>query len=91
MSKIIVTQKDNDKYFKQKLSTWTHGFCEINRQVTLVPDPNGVYATGEYGYITAGGKKLVVVGNADHGYEIAGREYVVFAQQSICPEMTILL
>jgi hypothetical protein len=48
MSKIYITQRDNDKYFKQKLPTLRSGFTYIERKITFFPDPNGVYDEGEW-------------------------------------------
>lgn len=33
MTIICVTQEENDKYFDQKLPTWTYGLCRIERKV----------------------------------------------------------
>lgn len=42
MEIICITQKDNDNYFEQKLSTWTYGLCRIERKVrNISPDPLG--------------------------------------------------
>jgi hypothetical protein len=46
-SKIFIVQRDNDKYFKQKLPTWRNGFCEIVRNVTIEKDPHDIYQDGE--------------------------------------------
>jgi hypothetical protein len=62
-SQIYITQRDNDRYFKQKLPTWRNGFCYIERKVTITPDPSDVYSEGEYGYITINKAKVIVVGN----------------------------
>lgn len=64
MAKIYVTQRDNDKYFAQKLPTFRHGFCYIERKVTFTEDPHGVYGSGEHGYIKVGGKQVFVVGDS---------------------------
>ena len=66
---IHVTQRDNDRYFAQKLPTFRNGFCKINRIVTFVADPHEVYGEGEYGYITVAGKKVFVCGS-DNSFEI---------------------
>ena len=72
-AKIHITQRDNDKYFKQKLPTWRNGFCEISRNVTLENDPHGIYEDGEFGYITAYGRKIYVTRNgAEASFEIRG-------------------
>jgi len=60
-SEIYITQRDNDKHFKQKLSTYKTGFCKIVRNVTFEKDPYSVYGEGEYGTITVYGQKIVVV------------------------------
>jgi len=60
-SEIYITQRDNDKYFNQKLSTYKTGFCKIVRNVSLEQDPYAVYGVGEYGTITVYGQKVVVV------------------------------
>lgn len=64
-AKIYCTQRDNDRYFNQKLPTFRNGFCYIERKVTFTPDPSGVYFEGEYGYITVGGEKVFVVGDGE--------------------------
>jgi len=64
-AKIFIRQKDNDKYFKQKLPTWRNGFCEIVRNVTLEPDPSNVYEEGEWGYIVVNKQKVYVFGDGD--------------------------
>lgn len=64
-AKIYVTQKNNDKYFDQKLPTFRNGFTYITRMVTLEDDPDGVYDHGEYGYITVNQKKVYVLGGPD--------------------------
>lgn len=57
---INVNQHDNDEYFDQKLPTWSKGYCEIVRLVTLETDPHEVYGEGEYGSIkTPKGKVFV--------------------------------
>jgi len=72
-SKIFISQRDNDKYFKQKLPTWRNGFCEIVRNVTIEPDPHGVYEDGEWGYITVYGRKIYVTGaGPECAFEICG-------------------
>lgn len=58
--KIYVTQKDNDKYFSQKLSTMRNGFTRINKKVTFEADPSDVYDDGEFGYIIVGSQKIYV-------------------------------
>ena len=64
-AKIFIRQKDNDKYFKQKLPTWRNGFCEIERNVTLEADPSNVYEEGEWGYITVNKQKVYVFGEGN--------------------------
>lgn len=64
-AKIYVTQRDNDRYFKQKLPTFRNGFCYIERSVTLTNDPDEVYTEGEYGYITVGTSKVIVNKSGD--------------------------
>ena len=72
-SKIFIVQRDNDKYFKQKLSTWRNGFCEIVRNVTIEPDPHGIYMDGEWGYITVYGRKIYVTrAGTEFAFEIRG-------------------
>jgi len=66
-SKIFVIQRENDKYFKQKLPTWRNGFCEIMRSVTVEPDPHNVYDC--WGTIEAYGQKLFVYANDYEGEE----------------------
>jgi hypothetical protein len=66
-SKIYITQRDNDRFFKQKLPTWRNGFCYIQRKVTLESDPHDVYPEGEYGYITIGKVKVTVIGSNHYG------------------------
>lgn len=65
MSKIHITQRDNDRHFKQKLPTWRNGFCTIERKITFVPDPSNVYDDGEWGYIVANGQKVFVHSSGD--------------------------
>lgn len=62
---IHITQRDNDHYFAQKLSTYRNGFCKISRAVTFVADPHDVYGEGEYGYITVAGNKVFVCGSGN--------------------------
>ena len=62
-ARIYITQRDNNRYFKQKLPTFRNGFCYIERKVTLGADPDEVYAAGEFGYITVNGIKIEVIGN----------------------------
>ncbi len=62
-ARIYCTQRDNDRHFNQKLPTFRNGFCYIERNVTFVQDPSGVYEEGEYGFFIAGGKKIFVVGS----------------------------
>ena len=71
-AKIYVTQRENDKFFGQKLNTYANGFCYISRTVTLAVDPHGVYTDdGEYGYIIVGGKNIPVIRTGHPGdYEI---------------------
>jgi hypothetical protein len=64
-AKIFIRQKDNDKYFKQKLPTWRNGFCEIVRKVTIESDPHGVWDDGNWGYITVGKQKVYVFGDGN--------------------------
>lgn len=71
IKRIYVTQKENDRYFDQKLSTSRNGFTVISRKVTFEADPNDVYPEGEWGYITASGKKIWVNGDGDT-FEIYG-------------------
>jgi hypothetical protein len=72
-AKIIVNQRENDRYFKQKLPTWRNGFCEIVRKVTLERDPYEVYLDGEFGYITVYGRKIYVVRSGiESDFEIRG-------------------
>ena len=68
-SKIYVTQRDNDRYFGQKLPTFRNGFCYIERVVTIEPDPSGAFDDGEWGYITVGKKKVYVFGD-EKSFEI---------------------
>ena len=68
---IYITQRDNDKFFGQRLHTYAHGFCYVNKVVTLAVDPNGVYTDeGEYGHILAGGKNIPVIRTGTGDYEI---------------------
>ena len=71
VKKIHVTQKENDRYFDQKLSTHRNGFTTISRKVTFEADPNEVYSEGEWGYIVVSGKKIWVNGDGDT-FEIYG-------------------
>lgn len=71
VKKIYVTQKENDRYFDQKLSTSRNGFTYINRKITFEADPNDVYSEGEWGYITVSGKKIYVNGDGEK-FEIYG-------------------
>lgn len=68
-AKIYITQRDNDKYFRQKLPTFRSGFCYIERVVTFSPDPHQVYGEDEYGYILIAGSKVEVCGDSS-GFEI---------------------
>ncbi len=70
-AKIYITQRDNDEYFKQKLSTYRNGYCWIERTVTLEQDPSGVYFDGEWGYITVGDEKVYVCSGDGNKFEIA--------------------
>ena len=65
MSKIYVTQRENDRHFAQKLPTFRNGFCWIERKITFVSDPDGIYQEGEYGYITANGSKIIVIASGN--------------------------
>lgn len=65
MAKIYVTQRENDKYFDQKLPTLRNGFCYIERKVTFTKDPAGIYDEGEYGYISVKGQKIAVVASGN--------------------------
>lgn len=69
-AKIYITQRDNDKYFGQKLPTFRNGFCWIERMLTLEDDPSAVYFKGEWGYITVAGQKVYVNAAGDE-FEIA--------------------
>ena len=69
-AKIYVRQQDNDRFFNQKLSTFRNGFCYIERKVTFIPDPHNCYDDGQYGYITVGGKQVIVIGEGN-SFEIA--------------------
>lgn len=60
-SKIFVTHQENIKLFGSKLSTLRNGFCEITRNVNIEQDPDGIYETGEYGFITVNSKKIIVL------------------------------
>ena len=73
-SKIVITQRENDKYFKQKLPTWRNGFCEIVRIVTIEKDPHNIYQDSEWGYITTVyGRKIYVTRNGtESAFEIRG-------------------
>jgi hypothetical protein len=62
-SRIYITQKDNDKYFKQKLPTFRNGFCYIERVVTFEQDPTNSFDEGEWGYITVSKQKVFVFGD----------------------------
>jgi hypothetical protein len=64
-AKIYITQRSNDKYFAQKLPTFRNGFCYIERKVTFISDPDGVYDEGEYGYINVQGQKVIVIASCD--------------------------
>lgn len=58
MAKIFVTQKDNDRFFNQKLHTYRNGFCYINRKVTMSKDPYEIWDF--YGTVkTPNGNKIV--------------------------------
>jgi len=57
-AKIIVTWLENSKHFDGKLATARHGFCEITRTVTLCPST--FFEDGQWGFVTANGKKLWV-------------------------------
>jgi hypothetical protein len=72
-SKIVITQRENDRYFNQKLPTWRNGFCEIVRNVTIEKDPYDIYQNGELGYITVYGRKIYVTRNGTESeFEIRG-------------------
>jgi hypothetical protein len=72
-AKIHITQRENDKYFKQKLPTWRNGFCEISRNVMFENDPHGIYQDGEFGYITVYCRKVYVTRNGtESSFEIRG-------------------
>jgi hypothetical protein len=72
-SKIVITQRENDRYFKQKLPTWRNSFCEIVRNVTIEKDPYHIYQDGEWGYITVYGRKIYVTRNGTESvFEIRG-------------------
>jgi hypothetical protein len=66
-SKIFINQNENNKYFKQKLPTWRNGYCEIMRNVTILPDPYNVY--DNWGTIEAYGQKLFVYADNYEGEE----------------------
>jgi hypothetical protein len=70
--KIYVTQRDNDRYFSQKLSTSRNGFTRISKKVTFEADPNEVYDEGEFGYITIGSQKIYVNSSGNNEFEIYG-------------------
>ena len=65
MAKIYVSQRENDRQFAQKLPTFRNGFCWIERKITFVSDPDGIYQEGEYGYITGNGSKIIVIASAN--------------------------
>lgn len=71
VKKIYVSQKENDRYFDQKLSTSRNGFTYISKKVAFEADPHEVYSEGEWGYITVSGKKIYVNGDRDT-FEIYG-------------------
>ena len=60
-AKILITSLDNMRLFHGKLPTKRWQFCEIVRNVTIEPDPSGVYSDGCYGYIVVDSKKVYVV------------------------------
>jgi hypothetical protein len=70
--KIYVTQRDNDRYFSQKLSTFRNGFTRISKKVTFEADPSEVYDEGEFGYITIGSQKIYVNASGNNEFEIYG-------------------
>ena len=71
-ARVYVTQRDNDRFFAQKLNTSAYAFCYITRGVYITVDPDGVYTNdGEYGHIVAGGKKVQVIRTKAGEYEIA--------------------
>lgn len=78
-SKIFVIQRENDKYFKQKLPTWRNGYCEIMRNVTVEPDPHNVY--DNWGTIEAYGQKLFVYAPNYEGEENLWQIYGVAKKQ----------
>ena len=41
--RIYVTHDENMKYWNGKLATWTKWFCYIERAVTPVQDPDGIW------------------------------------------------
>ena len=57
---IYVTQKDNDELFDQKLPTWSRGFTEITRSITLTPHPDPDSGFDWYGFFKVRGKKIPV-------------------------------
>lgn len=71
VKKVYITQKENDRYFDQKLSTSRNGFTYLNRKVTFETDPHDIYSEGEWGYIIVSGKKIYVNGDGDT-FEIYG-------------------
>lgn len=74
-AKIIVNQRNNDKFFKQKLHTWVNGFCTITRTVTLCECPYKVYIDdGEYGFIKVYGKNISVIRRDENEFEMDGYE-----------------
>lgn len=66
--KIYVSQRDNDKYFNQKLSTWRNGFCYIDRVVTRCTDPLDIYDF--YGEIKTPQGLVFVTSLNGHDWEI---------------------
>ena len=40
-ARVYITQEDNDNYFKQNLSTWSYGFCWIERIVKHIQEIDG--------------------------------------------------
>ena len=71
--KLFVTGSDNYKYFKNTLPTRRWDYCEIVRNVTIIPDPVNVYQDGEYGFVTVFGRKIFVKCDGSH-WEIVGAE-----------------
>lgn len=69
-SKIYITQRDNDRFFNQKLPTYRNGFCYIERNVTLTDDPGEVYPAGEYGFIAVKNAKVFVI-KTGNSFEIS--------------------